>query len=434
MNHNLPKVLLLGHSFNDYDGIGITLANLFNSWTQDKIAIVAPIINIGFSTKKQLCKTFFNTTNNTAYFTNTFVETENSRSIFHKEDKRSSIRKRLSSFLQKRVGINDIIDRKPVTKELIDFINNFHPDIIYTCLGTYSSIKYVNKICTLTDNRYPLAIHIMDDWPATLFNSRYFRRFWRKKYHKAFTRILQRSILNLSICKGMSEEYARRYGLEFFPFHNPVDPDIWDRVPNKPYTTDMKMKKIVFFGKINADTQNSLLDMCDVCQDLNEQGIQIQFDIYSPNYSKEIADLFGHFQVCHILPSIPHEKVKNYIKQYDIIFFPFCFSDATRHYLKWSMSTSTAEYMISKVPILLYCPKELEQYKYAAGKKWAYCISQRNTDLLATGLKKLITDTKLRDQLIENAYRLALSNHNLNYVCEDYKTKFITAVRAHNAK
>ncbi len=430
-----PKVLILGHSFNNYDGIGITLTSLFSSWSKSRIAIVAPIVPVVFLTQNQLCDRYFNTIENRSH-----VISENCRvgnvlsSTFYFEDNRSRARKKVSSFLHKKIGMNDLIDRNPVSKELIDFINDFNPDIIYTCLGSYGAIQYVKKVCEQTENRFPLAIHIMDDWPATLFNGRYFRWIWKRKYHKAFVDIVKRSILRLSICEGMSKEYISRYNQIFFPFHNPVDVDLWDKVPNKEFQSDCAIKKIVFFGKINDDTRDALLDMCNVVTKLNKQGIRIQFDIYSPNYSKNIANLFSKFLSCKIFPSIPHEEVKDHIKDYDVVYFPLCFSDRTRCYAKLSMSTKTSEYMVSKVPILLYCPEELELYKYASSEGWACCVTRRNENDLLESLANLLVDSDLRNRLTQNAYQLAVSKHNLAGVSEDFKMKFINVVSEYDVR
>ena len=424
-----PKVLILGHSFNNYDGIGITLTSLFSSWSKSRIAIVAPIVPVVFLTQNQLCDRYFNTIENRSH-----VISENCRvgtvlsSTFYFEDNRSRARKKVSSFLHKKIGMDDLIDRNPVSKELIDFINDFNPDIIYTCLGSYGAIQYAKKVCEQTENRFPLAIHIMDDWPVTLFNGRYFRWIWKRKYHKAFVDIIKRSILRLSICEGMSKEYVSRYNQIFFPFHNPVDVDLWDKVSNKEFQSDCTIKKIVFFGKINDDTRDALLDMCNVVTKLNKQGIGIQFDIYSPNYSKNMANLFSKFLSCKIFPSIPHEEVKDHIKDYDVVYFPLCFSDRTRCYARLSMSTKTSEYMVSKVPILLYCPEELELYKYASNEGWACCVTRRNEDDLLEALTNLLVDNNLRDKLTQNAYQLAVSKHNLTSVSEDFKIKFINVV------
>ena len=39
-----PKVLLWGHAFDNYSGMGITLTNMFYNWPKDRIAISADTI------------------------------------------------------------------------------------------------------------------------------------------------------------------------------------------------------------------------------------------------------------------------------------------------------------------------------------------------------------------------------------------------------
>ena len=58
MYNNLPKVLVIGQSFNKTSGGGITQSNLFAGWDKDKIA-VACIAHLLRNSDNRVCENYY---------------------------------------------------------------------------------------------------------------------------------------------------------------------------------------------------------------------------------------------------------------------------------------------------------------------------------------------------------------------------------------
>jgi hypothetical protein len=112
----------------------------------------------------------------------------------------------------------------------------------------------------------------MDDWPVSLYNKDDLKFYWEYIYNKNFRKILSISNANLSICQTMSDEYLERYGVNFMPFHNPVDLQLWESVP---FNTNQKCKRVIYVGKINKDTEENLITMCKVVHKLISKDITL---------------------------------------------------------------------------------------------------------------------------------------------------------------
>src|ERR1035437_6867639 len=55
----LPKVLIIGQSFNNDTGGGITLSNLFKGWDRDKIAVACSSYFLLDNIDTEVCNTYY---------------------------------------------------------------------------------------------------------------------------------------------------------------------------------------------------------------------------------------------------------------------------------------------------------------------------------------------------------------------------------------
>ena len=91
----------------------------------------------------------------------------------------------------------------------------------------------------------------------------------------------------------------------------------------------------------------------------------------------------------------------------------------------YSMSTKTAEYMISGVPILVYAPIQTALAKYAKEEEWAYLIDTNKKNVLFDALKELYSNIDLRRLLANKAKAVAIKNHDAINVRNQFREVFI---------
>lgn len=400
-----PKVLLFGHSFNNYTGMGITLTNLFADWPKDNIAVWADGVEPDLCNKIRPCSVYIGT------YKDAVKQNIGKKIPGFKDKVREIIRKQYY-----KTGIQEFREDTHISKIDLSLAKTFNPEIIFCALGNDAAMRRCENLM----NEFPnskLVLYIVDDWVNTKINFRYFASFWRHKYDKDFRHIINRAAGLLSICQYMTDEYRRIYGKSFYPFHNPVNVEEWQSINVLPKYGNNKIA-ILYVGKINDDTTPCLLDMCKTIEELNLIRDSFVFDIYSPDFGSK-AFLFDRKIGVHVFPSIAHENIPRVMKSYSALFLPLGFSKQSRRYVRLSMPTKLSEYLASGKPIILYCPKEIALSKYLVDKNCAVMCTDNDTVKLKTAVAGL-QDKNIYNQLVINSLNLA-AQHDIHIVRERFR-------------
>ena len=407
---NFPRVLLFGHDFNDKTGMGITLTNLFANWPSENIAVFSNGIDYETIKKIRPCDVCIGTPRKTY-------------PIRNNESFKSKIRNYIRN-IYVRLGINELKYKPSFLEEDLQQVRAFNPEIIFTALGSIESMERTKLLMS----KFPesnLVIYIVDDWVNTRCKEKYFSAYWTQRFDKSFRDLLQLSSGNLSICSSMSESYLKQYGKYFVPFHNPVDIDYWNSLDTvSKYSNDIK--SILYLGKINKDTKPCILDLAQVVDELNKEGYNYVFDVYSPD-SRANVNLLSQYDGCNLEDAISHEFVPSLMKGYNSLFLPLGFSDESRRYVRLSMPTKLSEYLASGKPTILYCPEEIALAKYVISKQCAIVCTENNREKLKEAVVSL-TDQKYYDQQVQIALSVA-KEHDFTIVRERFKMTLLSFVK-----
>ena len=76
------------------------------------------------------------------------------------------------------------------------------------------------------------------------------------------------------------------------------------------------------------------------------------------------------------------------------------------------MPTKVPEYMVSGTPIILFAPEVTAVVKYAKQFGWAKVITENSISEISESIKQLIRNKELRQQIAQNAIKIAEKNHN----------------------
>lgn len=387
--------------------MGVTMTNLFKDWPKDKIAIAAYNLDEDLCEKIRPCCSYF-AFSHPAKFRETGMRNNKKGWSF------SSKLRKVAKYFYNKLGINDVRNI-PISDELKKSIIDFQPDILFTALGDLKRIRFTEQIFKF----YPttkLAVYIVDDWPNTKQNGRWFPGLWRKIYDTSLRRLLDKTTYFISICQIMSESYLSEYGKKFIPFHNPVDNDIWNSIerirhyPNNVFS-------IVYVGKINRDTKENILTLAAVVDSLNKRGEKVRFDVYTPSlYDIDTSDFVGF----NILPPIPNDKIPVTLKGYDALYLTLGFSKESRAYTRLSMPTKLTEYLAAGVPILLHAPIEIAVSKYVCQTNTGLVCTDNSQQGLESNILQLMSNPDLRDTLKRNALELAKA-HDIKIVSNKFR-------------
>ena len=311
--------------------------------------------------------------------------------------------------------------RYRLSRELLLWIKEFSPDIIYSQLSSIELIGLVKEIHKKLD--VPIAIHIMDDWPLSISKSGLFKSYWRNAIDKQFRQLISKAKVLMSISEAMSNEYMSRYGYKFVPFHNPIDLEFWTRYSKRNYAIDDTFT-ILYAGRIGVGIENSFFDIAEAVGDLNAKGLKIRFHIQATN-SNPVLDELSKFTFITINPTVPYSELPRVFSQADVLLLPNDFDRTSRAFLKYSMPTKASEYMISGTPILLYSSAETAVTSHALKYNWAYVVSEKKNEALKSAITELYERRDLRTALGNTARDYAINNYDGALIREQFRKAFI---------
>jgi glycosyltransferase involved in cell wall biosynthesis len=353
-----------------------------------------------------------------------------------KRKKRYFVKAILSSFL--RFILGDEVPKKCfLSSDLEEWIKDFNPQIIYSAVG--KSVFYVDLTLEIKGRfKIPVVIHIMDDWQSMKYRRGLFGPYLRSRLKRRLDKLLKVSSVRMGICDLMCEAYKKRYGVPFVPFLNAIDVSGWNREIKKDRSTRGPFR-IMYHGSIYHGSRlgyicsqiNELIDICQVVEDLNSNGLDIELIIHTP---PSVAHYYHrHFKrfsrVVVDSNFIPVDEIPRFLSEKDLLILPITFNKKGASLLRYSMSTKVPEFMMSGSPVLLYGPDNVAPIQYAIKEGWGYTVTERNIDILEGAIKKLVQDTKLRQRLSERAQEIARLNHDSQKISREFQEIFIRTIR-----
>ena len=425
---NYPRVLLIGVGFNTYTPGGITFVNLFKGWPKNQLAVAAigkDYIGCDVCDNYYLLGSLedhwiwpFNYIKRTGNVSGPFTTWDPYKQNFadNKTPKPTLMRGLFYTILN-ALGINDLVKRLEVSNQFFEWAEAFSPDLIFCTLSTLKLIRFVDNLSLMM--QLPSVVHMMDDWPSTIYRQGLFSPYMRWRTDIEFRRLIARSTA-LGISQAMCDEYKVRYGKEFIPFHNPVDLNIWVKNSKKTWKTGSPFK-VRYGGRIGTAIHESVIDIAEAIEEINESGIPVLFDLYIDLDENEFIKKISKYKSAIVHPKLPYEQVPISTAEADLLVIPYDFDNQSIRFIQYSMATKVSEFMASGTPILVYAPEQTAVVKYALSNKWGSVVSQRNKPLLKQMIIQLIQTPGLRESLGRQAQALATRNHDALKVREQFR-------------
>jgi glycosyltransferase involved in cell wall biosynthesis len=434
-NKKYPKVLIVGQIFSHRSGGGITMSNLFKGWPKDSLAVASGSY-LSYGLDVSVCERYYQLGYNGKLHPFPLnlvlprikcgevdirqITAAANQKLPNKPGKFKTIY-RLMKGLLVFLGLYNFLYRMKVTPEFKEWLVNYNPDIIYSQLESLELMSLVEEIHILTHK--PIAIHIMDDWPATINKPNLLYSYWQKVLDNEFKKILNQASVFMSICDTMSEEYKRRYNKDFTPFHNPIELGKW-----LPYSrTNWEFTgnfTILYAGRLGYGVNDSIVDIANAVNDLCSAYPNIVFELQTPDISllKKIVKLNENIKW---MPPIAYSALASKFASVDMLVIPFDFDDDSLAFLRYSFSTKVPEYMISGTPVLVYAHQQTALVKYALKEEWAYVVTENKSEALKNSIKEMFLNISLRKQLAEKAMKVVVQNDNADIVRENFRKSLI---------
>jgi len=420
-----PRVLIFGGGFDSYSGTGITLSNLFEGWPSDRLAVADS--TAGDRTAAMACAEYRLGTLEQRWrwpLSHVPRHSEPSGSVDYSKRARDSVigGNRLvdasapsmrAGGVRARVafrqvvnwaGAEDILQRSVLSAPLRKWVADFSPQVLYCLFSTLGTIRLVRALHEYAGAR--LAIHIMDDWPNTVYGGTLLGPALRSVVDSELRELLARAEVRMAISRAMADEYLARYGCGFEVFHNCVDVPLWRKSRKVSWAVGSPLS-VVYSGRIGWDALTSFRDACEAIELMNQSGLPTQFRIYTPTPEKAGAARLGDYGHTVMLPSVEGEHLSRVLSGADLLIIPSDFHGRGRQFSRLSMPTKVPAYMACGTPIVLYSPRTHAMCAWAEQAHWAFVVGERSPQLLAQALTDLAASAAVREALGRKASQIA---------------------------
>ena len=435
-DESFPRILVIGLSFNQSSGSGITLTNLFKKWDKSRLAIASENIDdndhqmsdhvyqLGYEENKRRFPFYLFQKKMVSGTAKKPIETSQTETLpsksYHKRF--PFLVKYYNRFLH-FFGLYHYSRRLRISKKIALFVQDFQPDIIYTHANEFDIMQFTLDLKQAFSVQ--VTTHIMDHYIDNYFNQKgLLYQYWQNKVGKTFKKLIDHSALCFSIGEEMSKAYSKKYSKNFTVFHNGLDFDLWksyrrtDHEPSDPFT-------ILYAGRITVGTNECLLQIAEAIDELPEKN-KIRFHIQTTSVDP-ILEKLAAYSFVHIAPVAQYAAIPKILSGADLLLLAHNFDDFTRTYFCYSFPTKAPEYMITGVPVLLYAPEEVAVTKHARKYHWAYIINSPDKKRLTGSIQLFYNDASLRRSYGLTAHEFALTHYNIVDMQEKFRLTFANA-------
>lgn len=165
-----------------------------------------------------------------------------------------------------------------------------------------------------------------------------------------------------------------------------------------------------YIGSVGCGRFKSLIEMGKALSEIKMDGIPKYIDIYTGSYQPAYIEPLKEVEGIRFHGSIPSDEVLKVMSKSMAVIHTESFDPAMMELVRFSVSTKIAESLMYGPCLLAYGPEGIASIDYLKENDAAYVITQ--PDRLAEGLTEILSNAKLREQIMGNARALAARNHD----------------------
>lgn len=302
------------------------------------------------------------------------------------------------------------------TEELFLWLDNFNPEIIFF-VGGDAIFSY--KICFFIQKRYntKLAFYLTDDYVLprwSLSAPWWLRRNWILKYMR---KAVKDSDVFFTISPTMREQYNALFSKDSYVISN-----LFFSKDKKKNCKDVNNNEVllVYAGGLHLNRIKVLIQLANAVNLINTEssvGKKIKLEVYSTQSISEqdkvrLNEGGDYVWGGPLMPS----QLENKLIQADYLVHVESFDYKNKCNTRLSLSTKIPEYMSYKRPIIAIGPKGIASMDYLS--ECAYCVNDYKN--LKTHLKEILDDPGDKNEMVENAYKKYILNHDKKKKQEEF--------------
>lgn len=301
--------------------------------------------------------------------------------------------------------VNAYLDIGPVRpdRDLVQCAKDFRPDIVYTAGSTVTILRLASLLAQECDA--PMLLHHLDNWRESLHAGR-FTWLPRRILRRRIAQIERSSAVVLTVSDKMAEVYQDQASARFLPVMNAVDTA---RAAQPAREVGSDGVNFVYAGGLHLRRYTSLLAVEQALKEARQDGRDCRFTIYTSAAHAHVHEMFDP-AVTTLRPAVTHDEVHDVYASADVLVHAESFDESILPFIRYSISTKISEYMASGRPILCFAPAETALHAYVRDNQVG--LAPTTFDELSSGVRRLVSDRRLRDELAANGVTTARARHS----------------------
>ena len=293
------------------------------------------------------------------------------------------------------------------SKELIDFIDDFKPDLIFQ--PVYFS-SYLNDIVYFIKNHTdaPMLGYISDDC-YTLKQFSISPLYWIDRLSKR--RKVKRTIEQCELLYVISNIQKEEYEKIFTPPCKILTKCADFSEPAQLKSEYNDPLQLVFTGNIGTNRWKSLKLIADALEEINKGGVKAQLRVYTATpLTKRMEKALNRGETSFIMGSVPASEIADIQNNADILVHVEAYDLKNRWAVRQSFSTKIVDYLKAARPILAVGPLDVASIDHLVRNNCA--IVAQNEEEIIQKLESIIENPSILTETAIKGYECGILYHN----------------------
>lgn len=287
-------------------------------------------------------------------------------------------------------------------KNLLNWLDHTEADVVFFAPGDGAFIyRVADEIARYLHK--PLVMVCMDDF---FVNNRTQNEVLGKLRQKCFMKVVHKTVKNcdaiFTICDEMNDIYSNLFGKKCFTLHTAAE--------NKDLHLNPTANHISYIGNLSCGRYQSLIEMGKALSEMQDERLPKFIDVYSGTKEVKCTEPLRNASGINFCGEIPAESVLEVMANSLAVIHTESFETEMTNLVRFSVSTKIAESLMYGPCLIAYGPEGIASIDYLKENNAAWTITDKED--LKKGLKEILENSTLREQIVRNARKLAEKNHN----------------------
>lgn len=292
-------------------------------------------------------------------------------------------------------------------KQVVKIINSEKPDLL---LGTSDDgIFLITSYLAAKESKKPLYIHLLDLYAHNNYSL----------IKKVLALYFEGRILRYADKVFVTNEKTKSYYEKLYGIHPIVIKHI-TKIPDIVTAKEVSENPLILYtGAVYWAQNDAVYNLVQALKHIPEARLKI----YSGTTKSQLARL-GIWSDQISLSFSKDTEIQEEQSKADILFLPMGFNTPAQEIVRTAAPGKMPEYLVSGVPILVHAAPDDYIAEYATKEGWGLVVDKNDPDVLAAGIKKLLTNKALRERLVKRAFEVAKTYHDQDKVIPFYMSHF----------